>query len=118
MSLSNLLVESEYTGDASTTTFAITFALKTNSQIKVTVGGTLQTLGVNYSLTGSPATAVVFGSAPAAAAAIRIYRDTPLTQSLNLVSNGTFAEEDVESRFDLLVMMIQELEARVEELEA
>lgn len=118
MSVSSLVTENNFTGDGSTTTFAApTFQFQSNSQIKVSVDGVLKTIATHYTLTGSPATAVNFLSAPAAAAAVRVYRSTPLTQTLNLVENAANPEEDKEKALDRLCYMIQELEARVAALE-
>lgn len=118
MSVSSLLTENEFTGNGAQTTFAApTFQFESNSQIKVSLNGTLQTIATHYTLTGNPATAVVFLTAPANGAAVRVYRQTPLTQTLNLVENGSNPEEDKEKAFDRLCYMIQELEARVAALE-
>ena len=118
MSVSRLLTDGSYTGDAVTTTFAVpAFDFQTNSQIKVSVDGVVQTISTDYTLTGSPATAVEFNTAPASAAVVRIYRLTPLTQTLDLLENAVNPEEDKEKAYDRLCMMIQELEARVAALE-
>lgn len=118
MAVSLTTTENTFTGDGATVTFAApTWSFQTNSQIKVSVDGVVKTLTTHYTLTGSPATAVVFVSAPAAAAAIRIYRSTPLTQTLNLQENASNPVEDTEKALDRLLYMIQELEARVADLE-
>lgn len=117
MAVSTLLTESIYTGNGVTTSFAPGFHVQSNTGIKVSVDAVVKTLTTDYTLTGSPATAVVFGVAPLAAAVVRVYRETPLTQTLDLADNTQTPEDDREKALDRIVMMLQELEARVEALE-
>lgn len=115
MAVSDLDVRASYVGNGANLTFAINFAYQSSSQVKVYVNTVLQTPVTNYNIVGGN---VVFVSAPAAAAVVLVQRETPLTQDLDLVNTGTYNSEGIETQLDRLVMMIQELEKRVEDLEA
>lgn len=118
MAVSSLIIETQFTADGVLTSFAPTFPFQANSQLKVYVDGVLKTISTDYTLTGAPASAVNFNSAPANGAIVLLKRITPLTQTLNLVENGSNPVEDTERALDRLLFMIQELEARVAELES
>ena len=64
-------IENLYTGNGSTTDYSFTFPYLDDSDIKVSIGGSITTA---YSLLN--ATTVRFDSAPANSSAIRIYRST------------------------------------------
>lgn len=120
MSLSNTNTEQTYQGNGSITTFPITFAFFVNSQVKVksldtSVDPAVETeltQGTEYNVVG---TDVVFGVAPAASLEITVYRQTPRTQEVDYIETGAFKAEDHEKGMDRMVMMIQEIGAKVEE---
>ncbi len=115
MSVALDLTRVAYTGDGSTTTFPITFEFIENSQIKVMQVDTtteiesVLTEGVEYTLTGSPATAVEFGTAPAATIQVTVYRQTDKLQETDYDATGPFPAVAHETALDRIVMMIQEL---------
>ena len=84
-----------YLGNGATVSFAVPFPLLSNGHILVELldlSGVLVstwTAGVNYSYTGSPATAIVATVAPAANRKLRISRVTPKTQSSDFNVNET-----------------------------
>lgn len=120
--LSNTIVSTTYQGDGSNTTFSVQFALLSNSQVKVSRYDALTeideelTLGVEYNLTGSPATAVEFVSAPTANQEITVYRETPKTQTVDYDDTSAFPAEAHELAMDKMVMMIQELQNSIDNL--
>mgnify|MGYP006935484868 CR=1 FL=1 len=113
--LSNTVVSTTYEGDGSTTSFAVQFDLLANSQVKVsrydssTLVDEILTLGVEYTLTGSPATAVVFSVAPTSNQEITVYRETAKTQTVDYDDTASFPAAAHELALDKIVMMIQEL---------
>jgi hypothetical protein len=116
MAVSVAAASVEYTGDGSTTTFPITFAIQENSQVKVSQLDTVSevtsilTEGVEYTLTGSPlATNVVYGVAPASTIEVTVYRVTPKLQETEYIATGPFPADAHEDALDRIVMMIQEL---------
>ena len=68
-----MATEVSYTGDGSDTTFDITFPFLKESHIGVSVAGVTKNVTTDYTISG---TVVTFTSAPANAAAIKIYRNT------------------------------------------
>ena len=63
-----------YTGDNTAVDFAFTFPYLKESDIKVSLDGTDQTLTTHYTLHN--ATTIRFGTAPATGKIVRVYRDT------------------------------------------
>lgn len=119
MALSILVTEQVYTGDGSTTNFAIPFTFFSNSQVVVeetdTGTGTITTLtnGTEYTISGGdPGTTVVATTAPTSTKRWRVYRSTPLTQIWDFINNTTVNLENIEKALDRIVMMAQELNSR------
>lgn len=107
-----------YTGDAVSTTFAVTFAFFKNTDLQViqrviaTGAETVLALTTNYTVTGGAGTtgAVVMLVAPAATVTLTIRRLTARTQSTDLSSFGPFPAQSVEEMADRLTMIAQENE--------
>lgn len=81
-----------------------------------TLVATTQTLGVDYSVTLNTSTVggtVVFGSAPADNLYVSIRRDIPTTQGTDIPSGGLFRESQIENALDKAILLIQQLEERV-----
>lgn len=129
MSLSDLDVRAIYSGDGTTTDFAITAKIieDDSDEIKVyirdestgDVTETLQTEGSDYTLTGRPDvnsqhTTVSFTSAPAATDKVIIRRELDLTQELDATANGSFKLEEHETAYDRFVAMIQQLQEQLD----
>lgn len=121
MTVSQTQIEQNFLGDGSTTTFAIPFEFISNDQIKVdeydssTEATTTLTEGVDYTLDTTPAENVVFSTAPSSDKTITVYRYTPRLQSADYIEAGSFPAEDHETALDKIVMMVQELDAQVNE---
>ena len=100
-----------YVGDGVSVDFAIPFPFYADGDVRATVGGAAPvfTVGGTY---------LRFAAAPAAGAAVRVFRVTPRTQLLDLYANGAFPAEGMETALDRIVMMVQELEARLATSEA
>ena len=118
MTISNQTVSVAYSGDGSTTTFAITFDLVDNDHVKVYLRSsagveTLQTLTTNYTLTGGPATEVEMVIAPAAGETLVVVRDSPITQTADYIATGPFPAEQHESVLDKIVRITQETNEKI-----
>jgi len=115
MTVQNTVVKNIYKGNGSTTVFPFTFAFdsKFPEDILVYVTGTDRTtaLTTNFTLdiTNKNITYPKSGSVLASGEKLTIIRKVPLTQLLNLVNQGAFFAEDIETNFDSLVFMIQQL---------
>lgn len=121
MALSSTTTQVSYTGNASTVTaYSITFplnsaddlvAIETDSE---SVETTLDpgdftftpTTDSNGRITGG---SVTTDPAIPVTSTILFKRVTPKTQTLNLTAGGTFPPETVESAFDKLTMILQEI---------
>jgi hypothetical protein len=100
-----------YSGNGSTTTFAIPFSFDSNSEVVVVLRSsagveTTQTYTTHYTISG---TNVVMVTAPASGAKLLIIRSIPYTQATDLVSGGTYAANDLEAAFDKSLKLIQQL---------
>ena len=123
MAVSNTTTSQTFTGDGSTTAFAIPFYFYGNTQVKVkitdTLSGTItvQTVGVDYTISGGdPGTTVNMTSAPVSTDLLTIYRSTPLTQVYDFLNNTVVNMENVEKALDYIVFMAQELSAAISSL--
>ena len=119
MTVSSTTTSVAYTGNASTTTFAVTFPfLGTGATSELTVvertiaTGAEVTLSytTHYTVTGGNGNtgAVVAGTAPAATVQWHIRRNTATTQSVDYVTNDPFAADTHELALDRLTMSGQE----------
>jgi hypothetical protein len=109
MTVNTTPVETNYTGDASTTVFALTFAFAANAHVKVYLGGVLQ--GSGYSITGAgnpSGGTLTFSAAPGSGVAIKARRVTPLTQEIDVVNNATVFASSLETGLDYALMRQQE----------
>ena len=102
-----------YVGNGATTGFAYTSRIFANSDLKVFVNDTLQTLVSDYSVTGAGTPSggnVVLVSAPANGAVVVIVRDVAAIQGLDLAALGSFPAEENEKALDRLTILAQQLE--------
>jgi len=105
----------QYTGDNSTTAFSVTFPYTETSQVKVFLGGTLQTITTHYTLSTPGATGTVtFGTAPGSGVIVSIIRETDYLQAVDYVNNDALDAETLEKAFDKLTMMCQQLDNKIE----
>ena len=81
-----MATEVSYTVDGSDKTFDITFSFLKNTDVKVELGGNLQTNPTHYSISG---TVVTFVTAPVNGQVIKIYRDTIITAAEHDYSAGS-----------------------------
>ena len=105
------VTENTYTGNGSTTNYSFTFPYLKESDVKVTVAGSAKTNG-----TGSDqwqfanATTVQFNTAPANAAAIRIYRETADTNlSATFYAGSAIKSQDLNDNFTQNLYVTQEV---------
>lgn len=110
-----------YSGDGTTTTFAVQFKFLLNGDLVVYLrdasgNQTLQVLGANYSVTGAGVDAggaVTFALPPASGKSVVIYRDPPVTQTTSYNNNDPFPAKSHENALDKLTMLMQRLVNRM-----
>ncbi len=119
MSVSSTTTTVSYTGNGSTTSFAVTFAFQgTGSASELTVVERTIATGAevtkdyttHYTITGGNGSTgtVIAGSAPADTVQWHIRRNTTTTQTTDYVTNDPFAANTIEGDFDRLAMAGQE----------
>lgn len=115
-----------FTGNGVTTAFATSFKFFTNSHLTVTLtlsGGSpvVQTITTHYTVTGAGLEAggtVTMLVAPANLSTLKIERNVPYTQSTNFRTQGSFRPGTHEDAFDIRTHADQQLDRRVDVLEA
>lgn len=102
------VTQNTYTGNGSTTNYSITFEYLEETDIKVTLNGTLTTA---YTLAN--ATTVSFTTAPGAGVAIRIYRDTDVDALQSTFFAGSaIRAQDLNDNFLQSNYSVQEIKDR------
>ena len=120
MTVASTTNKASYNGNGSQSVFAYTFKIFVDADIKVYVGTTLKTINTHYTLSGVGATGggnVTFtsGNIPAAGTGnVTLLRSLALTQGVDLVNYGRFDAEVVESQYDKLTMMVQQLQEQAD----
>lgn len=102
----------DYVGNGSTTTFAYTFKILSNTNLSVIVDGTTRILTTDYTVTGVGVDGggnVVFVSPPASAAKITVVRNQPLSQLSDYQPNEEHPSGRIETDYDKLVMLVQQV---------
>jgi hypothetical protein len=117
----------EYTGNGSTATpYPIPFRYDHPSWVvleEIAADGTLTVLGPgeDYTLTGdggaTGGNVITSGGAIPMSHKLRITRNTELTQSVSLASNGVIPSAVIEAELDKLTMATQDLRGQLEQLE-
>ena len=109
MTVNTTPVEINYTGNASTTVFALPFAFAANAHVKVYLGGVLQNSGYSITGAGNPSGGTLtMTTAPGSGVALKARRVTPLTQDIDVVNNATVFASSLETGLDYALMRQQE----------
>lgn len=101
------------TGNGVTTTFSVTFPF---FEIEVYVNGVLKSAPGDYTITQTnpgETGSVVFGSAPANAAAIVIVGKTDATQTVDLANNQGFDADATEKQLDRFARALQDIQLQL-----
>lgn len=112
MTVQNTITKNIYIGNGSTTSFPFTFPCPKAEYIKVFVRKNnliAQTDDFTVDLDNATVTYPKSGTPLAVGENLVILRELPLEQPLNLVNQGPFFAEDIETTLDEEVMMIQQL---------
>jgi len=108
-----------YNGNGSQTVFAYTFKIFVAGDIQVYLNGVLKTINTHYTLsnvglTGGGNVTFTSGSVPSAATGnVILLRSLALTQGVDLINYGAFDANIIESAYDKLTMMVQQLQEEV-----
>lgn len=117
MTVSSTTARASYTGNGTTTVFAVPFYFLAAADLRVILrSGTtevVQTLTTNYSVTGAGVASggsVTMLVAPAAGTTLTILRNTPTTQETDLLPNDRLPAESLEGALDKLTMLVQQVD--------
>jgi hypothetical protein len=125
MTVSNTTVKTLYNGNGSTTDFAIAFKYFAASEVRVILRDnsvtpnteTVQTNGVDYTLTGLSGglpTTVSMTAAPASTEQLLVIRSTGFEQDTDFITGGSFPADANETALDKSVLKLQELNEELE----
>lgn len=114
MTLTNSTTRVRYTGDGTTTTFAVPFVFRRKGDLSVLLyhADKTQTTATIASVTGAGSPnggTVTLSSAPNAGVKVTVLRQVGLTQSLRLDVGGELPAKSLESALDHVVMQTQQL---------
>lgn len=114
MALSDLDVRAQYSGNGSNQTFAIPAAEIDGfeTETKVYLDDTLQTLTTDYTISGTNVQFVV--APPSGTNNVTIIRQLSLTQPTDLLPSGAVDLEAIESAMDRLAALIQQVEEKTD----
>lgn len=122
MTVSTTTARVSYAGNGSTAAFTVPWYFLSASDLKVykrSASGseTLQAITTNYTVSGAGVAAggtVTFGTAPATGETVVILRDPVIVQSTDYLPNDPFPAESHERALDLLTMVAQRLDDRMD----
>ena len=103
-----------HNGNGSTATFAISFSFLENTEVDVTVGGVLKTLGTHYTISGSSVT-FTSGNIPASGTAnIKFQRDTDISvKKVDFADGSVLTETDLDNNSDQILFAQQEITTKL-----
>lgn len=126
MSVPTETSELDFTGNAVTTVFPITFPILANSNLVVTLTlygssvATTQVIGTHYTVAGAGTSTctVTMLTAPPTNSTLHVERTVSLVQTTAFRNQGSFTSAIHEDAFDYLTFIVQELNRRLAALEA
>ena len=117
MTISSNPYWTKYSGDGSTTTFAVGFDFDTESELAVDVitnsthDVTAQVLNTDFTVSG---TNIVFTTAPASTETIVVHTGLTFSQTTDLIENDPLPAETLEDAVDALSKQVKELKAIID----
>ena len=124
MTISTTTIKNSYSGNGSTSVFNYTFKITDDDDIQVIIRSstgaeTVKTKTTHYTVSGvgnSGGGQVTFtsGNIPVSGETIVLRRSTPQTQGLDLIENDPMPAENIETAYDKLTVIAQELQEQVD----
>ena len=107
-----------HNGNGSTATFAISFSFLENTEVDVTVGGVLKTLGTHYNISGSSVTFTSGNIPPSGTGNIKFTRDTNIsTKKVDFADGSVLTETDLDNNSDQILFAQQEITDKLSGIE-
>lgn len=118
MTVSSTTTKAQYSGNGTTTVFAVPFYFLLNSDLLVILRSsagveTTQVLTTNYTVTGAGNEAggsITMLVAPPTGTTLTILRNAPATQETDLIPNDRLPAESLEDALDKLTMLVQQID--------
>lgn len=106
----------QYTTNGSQTAFAFSFQINADSELKVILGETTQTLSADYSVTiAADGTGTVdYSSAPTSGQKLTILANKPLSRESVYSTGASFTAASLETDFDNTIMVLQQFEEKID----
>ena len=124
MTISTTTIKNSYSGNGSTSVFNYTFKITDDDHIQVIIRSaagieTTKTKTSHYNVSGvgnSGGGQITFtsGNIPANTETIILRRSTPQTQGLDLIENDPMPAENLETAFDKVTLIAQELQEQLD----
>ena len=124
MTISTTSIKNSYSGDNSTTVFNYTFKVSDEDEIQVIIRAstgteTVKTKTTHYTVSGvgnANGGSVTFqsGHVPTNTETVVLRRSTPQTQGLDLIENDPMPADNIETAYDKLTAISQELQEQVD----
>jgi len=100
-----------HNGTGSQANFAISFSFLADSEVDVTVGGVLKTLGTHYTISGSTLTFTSGNIPPSGTGNIRFVRDTNISaKKVDFQDGSVLTETDLDTNSDQILFAQQEIQ--------
>jgi len=107
-----------HNGTGSQANFAISFSFLADSEVDVTVGGVLKTLGTHYTITGSTLTFTSGNIPPSGTGNIKFTRDTNIsTKKVDFTDGSVLTETDLDTNADQILFAQQEITDKLSGIE-
>jgi len=106
----------QYTTNGSTTSFAFSFQINADSELKVILGETTQSLSTHYTVTiATNGTGTVnYASAPTTGQKLTILANKPLSRESAYSTGASFTAASLETDFDNTIMVLQQFEEKID----
>ena len=123
MTISTTTIKDSYTGNGSTSAFTYNFKIADDDDIQVIIRAangteTVKTKTTHYTVSGvgSNSGTVTFtaGNIPTGTQTIILRRSTPQTQELDLIENDPLPANSIETAYDKLTQISQELQEQID----
>ncbi len=124
MTISTTTIKNSYSGNGSTTTFNYTFKITDDDEIQVIIRSstgteTVKTKTTHYTVSGvgnanGGSITTTTGNTPASGETVVLRRSTPQTQGLDLIENDPMPADNIETAYDKLTAISQELQEQVD----
>ena len=110
MATNTTATSTQHNGNGSTASFSISFSFLENTEVDVTVGGVLKTLGTHYNISGSTVTFTSGNIPPAGTNNIKFQRDTDISaKKVDFADGSVLTETDLDNNSDQILFAQQEI---------